>query len=162
LRLKNTVMGKRRRRSARLAESKNQQLPLQSENDTDSSEELHIANKVDIYINPSAFRKEKPSDRFIPVPLKKIFSTIESHQLASSQNLEGPTTSKMCSAQLEKPNIECLLRDKHIKLTKESTEIYRMQDDIFNSIVNDTKKFKNIHLQNYYKSVENAIKKKIF
>ncbi|XP_003375896.1 hypothetical protein Tsp_00119 [Trichinella spiralis] len=122
------------KRSARLAESKNQQLPLQSENDTDSSEELHIANKVDIYINPSAFRKEKPSDRFIPVPLKKIFSTIESHQLASSQNLEGPTTSKMCSAQLEKPNIECLLRDKHIKLTKESTEIYRMQDDIFNSI----------------------------
>ncbi|KRY21023.1 hypothetical protein T12_13020, partial [Trichinella patagoniensis] len=162
LRLKNTVMGKKRRRSALLAESKNQQLLLQSENDTDSSEELHIANKVDIYINPSAFRKEKPSDRFIPVPLKKIFSTIESHQLASSQNLEEPTTSKMCSAQLEKQNIECLLRDKHIKLTKKSTEIYRMQDDIFNSIVNDTKKFKNIHLQNYYKSVENAIEKKIF
>ncbi|KRX67699.1 hypothetical protein T09_10523, partial [Trichinella sp. T9] len=101
LRLKNTVMGKKRRRSATLAESKNQQLLLQAENDTDSSEELHIASKVDIYINPSAFRKEKPSDRFIPVPLKKIFSTIESHQLASSQNFEEPTTSKMCSAQLE-------------------------------------------------------------
>ncbi|KRY59073.1 Homeobox protein ceh-6, partial [Trichinella britovi] len=94
-------MGKKRRRSALLAESKNQQLLLQAENDTDSSEELHIASKVDIYINPSAFRKEKPSDRFIPVPLKKIFSTIESHQLASSQNFEEPTTSKMCSAQLE-------------------------------------------------------------
>ncbi|KRY59074.1 POU domain, class 3, transcription factor 1-A, partial [Trichinella britovi] len=144
-------MGKKRRRSALLAESKNQQLLLQAENDTDSSEELHIASKVDIYINPSAFRKEKPSDRFIPVPLKKIFSTIESHQLASSQNFEEPTTSKMCSAQLEKQNIECLLRDKHIKLTKESTKIYRMQDDIFNSIVNDTKKFKNIHFLNYYK-----------
>ncbi|KRX51090.1 hypothetical protein T05_8845, partial [Trichinella murrelli] len=162
LRLKNTLMGKKRRRSALLAESKNQQLLLQAENDTDSSEELHIASKVDIYINPSAFRKEKPSDRFIPVPLKKIFSTIESHQLASSQNFEEPTTSKMCSAQLEKQNIECLLRDKHIKLTKESTKIYRMQNDIFNSIVNDTKKFKNIHFLNYYKSVENAIEKKIF
>ncbi|KRX24455.1 hypothetical protein T07_371 [Trichinella nelsoni] len=154
-------MGKKRRRSALLAESKNQQLLLQSESDRDSSEEFHIANKVDIYINPSAFGKEKPSDRFIPVPLKKIFSTIESHQLASSQNLEEPTTSKMCSAQLEKQNIEYLLRDKHIKLTRKSTEIYRMQDDIFNSIVNETKKFKNIHLQNYYKSVENAIEKKI-
>ncbi|OUC47927.1 hypothetical protein D917_00100 [Trichinella nativa] len=110
-------MGKIRRRSARLAESKNKQLLLQSENDTDSGYFIILlARNVDIYINPSAFRKEKPSDRFIPVPLKKIFSTIESHQyicsfynfllllsfqLASSQNFEEPTTSKMCSAQLE-------------------------------------------------------------
>ncbi|KRZ15817.1 hypothetical protein T11_4552, partial [Trichinella zimbabwensis] len=115
-----------------------------------------------IYVNPTAFRGKKPKDKFNSVPLKKIFSAIESQWLDSSQNLEQPTTSKVCFAQLEKPNIECLLRNKDIKLSKESTEIYRKQDDIFQNIVNDTKKFKNIDLVNYYKSVENAIKKKNF
>ncbi|KRZ15823.1 hypothetical protein T11_3557 [Trichinella zimbabwensis] len=232
-------MGEEKRRSARLARLKNQQLLLESENDTDLSEELHNeeeiangststadaveknpilpkrsanscreglrmknkkhkrdeseteisicdiseqqqgkevrqpdsnrdkstrhhSNKIVIYVNPTAFRGKKPKDKFNSVPLKKIFSAIESQWLDSSQNLEQPTTSKVCFAQLEKPNIECLLRNKDIKLSKESTEIYRKQDDIFQNIVNDTKKFKNIDLVNYYKSVENAIKKKNF
>ncbi|KRY01750.1 hypothetical protein T4E_166 [Trichinella pseudospiralis] len=115
-----------------------------------------------IYVNPSAFREKKPKDKFTSVPLKKIFSAIQSQRLGSSQNPEQPTTSKVCFAQLEKPNIECLLRNKDIKLSKESTEIYRKQDDIFQNIVNDTKKFKNIDLVNYYKSVENAINKRNF
>ncbi|KRZ24908.1 hypothetical protein T4B_9890, partial [Trichinella pseudospiralis] len=122
----------------------------------------HHSNKIIIYVNPSAFREKKPKDKLTSVPLKKIFSAIQSQRLGSSKNPEQPTTSKVCFAQLEKPNIECLLRNKDIKLSKESTEIYRKQDDIFQNIVNDTKKFKNIDLVNYYKSVENAINKRNF